>query len=259
MDTRIHPVAGDAEVSDYALPLAATKGVIKYLVWTGTMETVGDPRRNLCSARRPYGLDQLRRAVRKELQTMSEKSLINSTFYARRTDDRTKPQPLCSHLVNVSRRARTFAESARRSDLAFTTAAKLAGLLHDLGKYRLAFQEYLNVADRGRRSAETDHAVYGAAAGCMVWDAFAVAFAIAGHHAGLHDQDQLRNLITGVRYRALDRFSELVSLADADGELAGALRTLMPSGEDASESLVRIVLERTMSPTSGDFTCFVRM
>ena len=76
---------------------------------------------------------------------MSECSRINSTFYARWTDDRTKPQPLCSHLTNVSRRAEAFAELVRRSDSAFAAAAKLAGLLHDLGKYRLAFQEYLNV------------------------------------------------------------------------------------------------------------------
>ena len=58
---------------------------------------------------------------------------------------------------------------AKRSDLAFITAARLAGLLHDLGKYRFAFQDYLNAGDRGRRSNETDHAVYGAAAAEVDW------------------------------------------------------------------------------------------
>ena len=78
---------------------------------------------------------------------MSESLPINTMFYARWTDDRTKPRPLCSHLSNVSQRAKAFAELARGSDTAFVAAANLAGLLHDLGKYRPAFQECLDLSD----------------------------------------------------------------------------------------------------------------
>ncbi len=190
---------------------------------------------------------------------MSESSPIISTFYARWTDDRTKPQPLRVHLTNVSRRAKTLAKLAQRTDLAFTAAAKLVGLLHDLGKYRIAFQEYLNRGDRTRRSAETDHAVYGAAAGGVVWDAVAVAFAIAGHHAGLHDEGQMKNLITGSKYRALERFPDLVVLADANDELADALQTLKPIGEDASESLARLDFNEDDESDKRRFDVFVRM
>ena len=166
---------------------------------------------------------------------MSESSPINSMFYARWTDDRIKPQPLSSHLTNVSRLANAFAELVRRSDVAFVAAAKLAGLLHDLGKYRVAFQVYLNAGDRGRRSAETDHAVYGAAAAEVDWSELAIAFAVAGHHAGLHDECQLANMISGRKYQAVNRFPELLREADGIDELAGELAALKPNVEHASD------------------------
>src|SRR5947209_4576779 len=90
-------------------------------------------------------------------------------------------QPLKGHLQNVAKLAKEFARP-----LGIEAEAELAGLLHDLGKYRPEFQSYLR-GERGR-SSETQHAVFGAA-----W-AFECArtedklggsaFAIAGHHAG---------------------------------------------------------------------------
>src|SRR5690606_10831160 len=73
-----------------------------------------------------------------------------------RDPDRAKWQPLADHLRNVAELAARFAAPFGASD-----EARLAGLLHDLGKYRLEFQAYL----RGERSssAETQHAVFGAA------------------------------------------------------------------------------------------------
>jgi CRISPR-associated endonuclease/helicase Cas3 len=65
-------------------------------------------------------------------------------------------QPLKDHLRNVGNLGRRFGEPLR-----IGAEAELAGLLHDLGKYRDEFQSYL----RGERSrsVETQHAVYGAA------------------------------------------------------------------------------------------------
>ena len=65
-------------------------------------------------------------------------------------------QPLAEHLRSVADKAREFAESLGLAD-----AAEQAGLLHDLGKYRVPFQEYL--AGERPGSVETHHAVYGAA------------------------------------------------------------------------------------------------
>ena len=152
-------------------------------------------------------------------------------FHARWTEDRTRPQPLRMHLAGVSRRSQTFAEVLKLTDSSFVAAARLAGLLHDLGKYRVEFQNYLNIGDRGRRSNETAHAIYGAAAVLANWDALAAAFAIAGHHAGLHDQDQLAGQISSQKFQALDRFPELLSQADKGQELAGVLEKLKPKNE----------------------------
>ena len=96
---------------------------------------------------------------------------------------------LCDHLREVARRARALAEAAApdRSPLsqALVAAAEAAGWLHDLGKYRVGFQEYI----RGRRSPgdpETWHKQAGAA---WAWDArhYPLALAILGHHGGMPD------------------------------------------------------------------------
>jgi len=103
--------------------------------------------------------------------------------------DESKWQPLADHLRNVSEFAAKFAAPFGASD-----EARLAGLLHDLGKYRDQFQSYL----RGQRtsSAQTQHAIFGAA-----WAAheshpqlFASKLAVAGHHAGLHDHSDLEGM-----------------------------------------------------------------
>ena len=89
---------------------------------------------------------------------------------------------LATHLRDVASRARTFAEAAKPEDLEFATLAEWAGWLHDLGKYREEFQQYL--LGKRLKGSETQHAVFGAA---WSWEELpkAVALAINGHHAGL--------------------------------------------------------------------------
>jgi len=98
-------------------------------------------------------------------------------------------QPLTAHLLAVAALAREFAQSFGMNDPAVINEAFLAGLLHDLGKYRPAFQEYL----RGERTSddETWHAMYGAAYASTSGQ-LGAAFSIAGHHAGLHDRADLQ-------------------------------------------------------------------
>ncbi len=119
-------------------------------------------------------------------------------------------QQLAKHLRNVADKAREFAEPLGISD-----AAELAGLLHDLGKYRLPFQQYL--AGERPRSVETFHAMYGAALAFQRnW--LGPAFAIAGHHAGLHNLGDLQALVCGEKYDAMNRFVPLVKQFEAEGE-----------------------------------------
>lgn len=106
-------------------------------------------------------------------------------YFAHSTGDpsRSNWQPLADHLHDVSVLAEQFG-----AGVGAAKAASLAGLLHDLGKYSPLFQARL----RGSKEA-VDHSTAGAAIvrNLAVGDdrvaAELIAYAIAGHHAGLPD------------------------------------------------------------------------
>ncbi len=108
-------------------------------------------------------------------------------FYAHSTSSSDKGdwQGLAEHLLAVAELAESF---GRR--LGIGRAARLAGLLHDLGKYNPDFQSY--IAGRG---SSVDHSTAGAAIvrGRLSGDdgiiGDLIAYAIAGHHAGLPDMN----------------------------------------------------------------------
>jgi CRISPR-associated endonuclease/helicase Cas3 len=111
-------------------------------------------------------------------------------------------QSLIDHLRGVAKSAAIFASSFHGEE-----EARSAGLLHDLGKCRKEFQEYL----RGERQggSDTHHAPYGGAfAFERNW--FASAFAIAGHHAGLHNLNDLQSLVDDPKYDTRARLASLV-------------------------------------------------
>ncbi len=133
-------------------------------------------------------------------------------------DDQDKPlpessgkwQPLADHLRNVASLAKQFA-----APLGLAEEAELAGLLHDLGKYRDEFQAYLR-GERGS-SVETQHAVFGAA-----WAAedgrslLASALAVAGHHAGLHDCGELQSMFAKPVLRMKQTLPDLIARFEAE-------------------------------------------
>jgi CRISPR-associated endonuclease/helicase Cas3 len=106
--------------------------------------------------------------------------------YAHSTDDESRAdwQILREHLNDTADRAEHFGEP-----LGIGKPARLAGLLHDLGKYDPKFQARLAGAKE-----RVDHSTAGAAVvrrlakGDDRIVAELIAYAIAGHHAGLPDK-----------------------------------------------------------------------
>lgn len=98
-------------------------------------------------------------------------------FYAHSLPDRPQAEwePLEEHLQNVAERSREFAAAFGSGEWGY-----LAGLWHDLGKYRPLFQRRI----RGE-SVSAPHAVIGAVHATNSGHALPLAFVIAGHHAGL--------------------------------------------------------------------------
>jgi CRISPR-associated endonuclease/helicase Cas3 len=102
-------------------------------------------------------------------------------------------EPLAHHLARVGERAAEFAAA-----FGWEQAGRLAGRLHDIGKCSAAFQAYI----RGRRNSGGDHSSAGAQVALAAYAGVPLfpqllAFAIAGHHAGLDDWTNLQKRLNG--------------------------------------------------------------
>ncbi|MBI1772593.1 MAG: CRISPR-associated endonuclease Cas3'', partial [Burkholderiales bacterium] len=102
-----------------------------------------------------------------------------------------EPHGLDEHLHSVAILSAQFAKPFNSADW-----AELAGLWHDLGKYRLRFQNYIRLASGFEADAhikgEAGKAPHSTAGAILACEKFGVkgrvlAYLIAGHHAGLAD------------------------------------------------------------------------
>lgn len=101
---------------------------------------------------------------------------------------------LIPHSTGVAEQARAFAGDTIIRDLAYW-----AGLLHDLGKFRKKFQDYLYACHTGQKAQKSPHAIWGATLYYwLFWKQQQhperwkdLALIIAGHHAGLSDPSAL--------------------------------------------------------------------
>jgi len=91
---------------------------------------------------------------------------------------------LAEHLSAVARQMVSFAPEVAYREIFFVT-----GLLHDLGKYQPAFQDYLI---HGGRKGSVPHAKWGAFVS-KTYNHNEAAFAIDGHHKGLPDKGDLKS------------------------------------------------------------------
>jgi len=97
--------------------------------------------------------------------------------------------------------AASFAHSASYADI-----FRLAGYLHDLGKYQPAFQKYLK---EGGRRGSVPHASWGAAYSLFL-KIQEIAFVIDGHHKGLPDRSDVKTVLEPFRKGDVPCFNEVV-------------------------------------------------
>jgi CRISPR-associated endonuclease/helicase Cas3 len=134
------------------------------------------------------------------------------------------PHDLVEHLLGVAERAQGFAECFGAAEW-----AQLAGLWHDLGKFRPRFQRYIRLASGFEADAhikgEAGKAPHSTAGALLACDRFGaagrvLAYLIAGHHAGLSDWNS-ENSSMQHRLEQEDSRAELnEALAQAPGDVA---------------------------------------
>lgn len=132
-------------------------------------------------------------------------------YYAHSDNDRDEKHPLSEHLRETAEFTESFA-----CQKTYKPAFRMAGLLHDLGKYQPEFQRYLEAS--GKRGS-VPHAAWGAgyARQCRLIEA---SLAINGHHKGLPDNSAWKGDTEPFRREDVDGFHEVVEafLADVDVE-----------------------------------------
>lgn len=173
-------------------------------------------------------------------------------YYARTTSDSTKSdwQMLDQHLIGTAILASTFGKA-----LGIEQVAGQTGLLHDLGKYTAAFQHRLEGSGE-----QVDHSTAGA---WEVWNNQTgqsllirqlMAFAIAGHHAGLPDRHGEKDGGSSLEDR-LSRFNPSALDPIWKDEIGPRLQAsplgLVPNTEKASVPFQAAMLGRML------FSCLV--
>jgi CRISPR-associated endonuclease/helicase Cas3 len=125
--------------------------------------------------------------------------------YLAHTGEGGRTQPLDEHLKETGRIAARFAASFEAESMGCA-----AGLLHDLGKYSQSFQRRILSLETSQR---VDHSTAGSKVAAESLLMMPIAFAIAGHHAGIpdggnrHDSPDASTLMGRLK-RTPDRFDD---------------------------------------------------
>lgn len=140
--------------------------------------------------------------------------------------------PLEEHLLGVAGLASGFAKVFNAQEMAY-----LAGLWHDLGKYSHAFQARLaKAAELGPDAAREGHGKkvdHSSAGAIWAWErlrnpGLPLAFAIAGHHAGLPDYGSSKDSRAALQTRLTQ--TDLLTAAQAGGVPASLLEPTPSAG-----------------------------
>jgi CRISPR-associated endonuclease/helicase Cas3 len=150
-------------------------------------------------------------------------------------------EPLAHHLAAVGEGA-----ALRASAFGWSAAARAAGLLHDIGKASIQFQAYIRGSGEAGAPAQrggVDHSTAGAREAMRLYGPAGkvLAFALAGHHAGLSDaQDLSRRLDPAWPIPACNGWEAQVCGLPSTAELAGPFK---PGGSRgfARSFLIRMI------------------
>lgn len=132
-------------------------------------------------------------------------------FYAHTVEGKgeEKWHTLADHLQGTAELAASFTDNELLSNL-----FRVAGYLHDLGKYQPAFQDYLK---NGGRRGSVPHASWGAGYS-LILKHQEISFAIDGHHKGLPDKALWKNDVAPFIKGEIPGFAEvLVNLKNDAG------------------------------------------
>ncbi|MBN2559316.1 MAG: CRISPR-associated endonuclease Cas3'' [Phycisphaerae bacterium] len=153
------------------------------------------------------------------------------------------------HLVCVAKRAEAFALEFSAGE-----SARLAGLLHDLGKFADQFQRRV----RGAREQGKDHWTAGSLAtlGAYGWKGLAAALCIEGHHEGLGtlcEMAEYKEILASEWKSAPDRFTHtnLGMLVERHKSILGALPSVGRVFEPAPDAAAGMLDVRML------FSCLV--
>ncbi len=105
-------------------------------------------------------------------------------YFAHSENSHKEKHGLSKHLHQVAKFAESFACYET-----YKPIFKMAGLLHDLGKYQIAFQKYL---ENGGKRGRVPHASWGAGY-ARILKVLETSIVIDGHHKGLPDKSTWKN------------------------------------------------------------------
>jgi CRISPR-associated endonuclease/helicase Cas3 len=165
---------------------------------------------------------------------------MNGPFFAHSGEkpDQSDWQLLARHLCRVAELAQSFMSTAVPGDQRLIALAGAVGWLHDLGKYRIEFQQMLRAVLVQR--TKTWHKQAGAARAFDVKNAPA-AFAIAGHHGGLPDASKLKEAVDGESGRQVANAIWAAATTDCPTLNEVCLSPLADSDTFTNEFITRLV------------------
>ncbi|MBN1545233.1 MAG: CRISPR-associated helicase Cas3' [Syntrophaceae bacterium] len=128
-------------------------------------------------------------------------------YFAHSENDKNEKHLLSEHLLETAKLMERFSYNRR-----YKKIFRLTGLLHDLGKYQPAFQNYL---ENGGRRGSVPHASWGAGF-ARILGLLEASLTIDGHHKGLPDRSHWKEDTDSFKNNEVEGFKEVIRILKKD-------------------------------------------